>query len=107
MRSRLSRLVALYESERYRRTYGRKADHSRAYTAAVAQDRGGPSWTVVALDLFAADVRLFEASVRLGVDPCMPPVGTVPLGCAHLGQSHLTEPDVGAGGTRADQDGPP
>ena len=43
MKSKLSRLVELYESERYRRTYGRKADHSRAYAAAVAQREGTPS----------------------------------------------------------------
>lgn len=43
MKSRLSRLVTLYQSERYRRTYGRKADHSRAYAAAVAVAHGETS----------------------------------------------------------------
>lgn len=34
MRERWRRLIEWYESERYRRTYGRMADHSHAYAAA-------------------------------------------------------------------------
>lgn len=37
MRAFLTRLTEVYEGSRYRRTYGRNADHSRALAAAAAR----------------------------------------------------------------------